>query len=493
VTPAHLSRERRWRVAALVIVVVAGVGVAVGVRGTPAPVGAAPTPSALVGAPDAESTAWYCTGQSTAAGAVSPGLLVLTNTTARPITAAITVTSDSGATANTSAAVPGHSVVAPALPAPTSGSWEAETVITSGGGLAVSQTVDAALGWSQAPCQSTTSAAWYFASGSTAASNTLYVSLLNPTSTPVVVDLSFVTPHGTVHPINYQGIVLPAGQVTVENVTTEVQEISSLSTVVTTRTGRVVASEIQGIVDAGGTSGGLSLVPGVAAPQPHWSVPQAQEVPGGQSEIDIFNPGTSSESVTVQVRLPSGPLAPLTDKILPGTTWILQTSAETRIPDNQTYATTVDATGGPGVVVGRLVSLPGSSTPPPQAGVAVAVDGLSSAAPSRQWVVPPPGSSANPAVSGAAPAYLAIFNTSDHSETYDAVATTTTGDHVVATGTLTARTSILVSGSPLDAAGLDPILVRASGPMAISEDVHPSAGFGVVSMPGIPLAPAIGG
>ena len=66
-------------------------------------------------------------------------------------------------------------------------------------------------GWSQAPCQSTTSAQWYFAGGSTAAANTLYVSLLNPTSTPVVVDLSFVTPAGMVHPINYQGIVLPAG------------------------------------------------------------------------------------------------------------------------------------------------------------------------------------------------------------------------------------------------------------------------------------------
>ena len=67
---------------------------------------------------------------------------------------------------------------------------------------------------------------WYFAGGSTAAANPLYVSLLNPTSTPVVVDLSFVTPAGTVHPINYQGIVLPAGQVVVENVATEVQQTS---------------------------------------------------------------------------------------------------------------------------------------------------------------------------------------------------------------------------------------------------------------------------
>ncbi len=490
-TPAHVSRERRWRVVVLVVLVIAGVGIAVHVRGTPAPVGAAPTPSALVGAPDAESSAWYCTGQSTAGG-LAPGTLVLTNTTASAVTADITVTSDSGATAHTAAAVPAKGVVSPTLPTLSGGSWESATVITAGGGMAVTQTIDGTLGWSQVPCQSTTSPTWYFASGSTAAANELYVSLLNPTSTPVVVDLSFVTPGGTVHPINYQGIVLPAGQVTVENVTTEVQQIPNLSTVVTTRTGRVVATELQELVGAGGTSGGLSLVPGAPAPQSHWAIPQAQEVPNGLSEIDVFNPGSTTESVSVDVRLPSGPLAPLTDKVLPGTTWSIQTSTQTRIPDNETYATAIDATGGAGVVVGRSISVPNSATPPPQSGMAPAVDGLSIATPSGEWVVPPPGTTDSPAVTGAAPQYLALWNTSGSSETYQAVAVAASGDHVVATGTLTAKTSVLVYGSALAAAGLDPIVVHASGPLAISEEASPAAGVGVVTMPGIPLAPSIG-
>jgi Family of unknown function (DUF5719) len=490
-TPAHVSREHRWRPIALAVLVVAGVGIAVGVRGTPAPVGAAPNPGALVGAPDAESTAWYCTGQSTAGG-VSPGFLVLTNTTSKPVTANITAMSDSGATAHAATAVPARGAVAPAIPALASGSWEAETVITSGGGVAVTQTISGGLGWSQAPCQSTTSNQWYFAGGSTAAANSLYVSLLNPTSTPVVVDLSFVTPTGTVHPINYQGLVLPAGQVVVENVTTEVQEISTISTEVTTRTGRVVASEVQQIVDAGGTSGGLSLVPGVMAAQPHWVIPQAQEVAGAGTEIDVFNPGTSTESVSVHFRLPSGPLAPLTQKILPGTTWPIFTSTQTRIPANETYSTTIDATGGSGVVVSRTVSLPATATPPPQAGMAVAVGGLSTDSPAGEWVVPPPGSSTSPAVNGAAPAYLALFNPSTSAETYSAAATTASGSKVVATGTVAPGVAVVVSGSPLAAAGLNPIVVRASGPMAVSEEVGPSAGIGIVSMAGIPLAAAIG-
>jgi hypothetical protein len=491
VTPAHVSRERRWRVASLVVLVIAGVGVAVGVHGTAAPVGAEPSPAALVGAPDAESTAWYCTGQSTAGG-VSPGFLVLTNTTARPVAADISVVSDTGATAHTAAAVPADGVVTPSIPALASGSWESETVITSGGGVAVTQAVSGPLGWSQAPCQSTTSSQWYFAGGSTAAANSLDVSLLNPTSTPVVVDLSFVTPAGTVHPINYQGIVLPAGQVAVENVTSEVQQIPTMSTVVTTRTGRVVAAEVQQIVDGGGTSGGLSLVPGVTTPQAHWMIPQAQEVPNATSEIDVFNPGTATETVTVRFRLPSGPLAPLTEKILPGTTWPLLTSGQTRIPANETYATTIDATGGSGVVVSRTVSLPASATPPPLAGVVVAVDGLSARSPSHQWVVPPPGSAASPAVSGAAPESLALLNTSTGSEDYSAASVTATGSKVVATGTLAPGAAVVVSGAPLAAAGLNPIVVRSSGPMAVSEDATPSGGFGVVSMPGIPLAAAIG-
>ena len=116
-TPAHLSRERRWRVLALVVLVVAGVAVAEGVRGAPAPATAAPSPSAMVGAPDAESSAWYCTGQSTAGG-VSPGFLILTNTATRPVTATITAVTDSGATAHAAVAVPAQGRGHPGGPRP---------------------------------------------------------------------------------------------------------------------------------------------------------------------------------------------------------------------------------------------------------------------------------------------------------------------------------------------------------------------------------------
>ena len=44
-----------------------------------------------------------------------------------------------------------------------------------------------------------------------------------------------------------------------------------------------------------------------------WTIPQGQELSGGCSELDVFNPGTTAEEVTVRLRLASGPLHPLSD------------------------------------------------------------------------------------------------------------------------------------------------------------------------------------
>ena len=485
-SPAHHRPERRWLVLVLVVLVVVGVGIAAGARGTPS-VSAPAAPSALVGAPDAESSAWYCTGQSTGSG-LAPGFVVLTNTTARTVDGTITAVTDAGAEVHTAVSIPARGVATPSIPALSSGSWEGETVTVSGGGVAVTQVVHGSSGWSQSPCQSTTAADWYFPGGTTANSDPLYISLLNPTSTPVVVDLGFMTPTGAVHPINYQGIVLQSGQVQVENVASEVQNVSTVSTVVATRTGRVVASEVQGF---SGSSAGLALVPGAAHPQPHWYIPQSQDVAGGSAEIDVFNPGTVPESVTVHLRLASGPLAPLSDKVAPGATWALDTGTQTRIPHNATYSADIEATGGAGVVVGRTVMVP-TSYPAPQAGTAMAVDGLSTASPTGEWVVPPPGTSANPAVSGAAPTSLAFTNTSGADESYTVSAVTPSGDRTIGAGTVPAGTTGSVYGAALSSAGFDEITVRASGPMAVSEEVGPTGGFGVVTMPGLPLAAAIG-
>jgi Family of unknown function (DUF5719) len=436
---------------------------------------------------NAESSAWYCTGQTTSAGG-TPGFLLLTNTMDRAVAATVSEATDGGSVENAAVSVPAHGDVIPTVPAPSAGAWLSAIVTVAGGGVAVSQVVAGSTGWSVSPCQSTTSASWYFAGGSTAGSNGLYVSLLNPTSTPVVADLSFATPSGVVHPINFQGIVLQPDQVVAENVGAEVQNQATVSTTVTARTGRIVASEVQVYA---GTSAGLSLVPGSNAAQSAWFIPQSVEIANATSAIDVYNPGQVPESVTVNLRLPSGPLAPLLHTVAPGSTWTLATNTQTRIPASTFYSARIEATGGPGVVVSRVVAAPATAQTP-QAGIAGAFEGLSTTSSSDEWIVPAPGTTTQTPVSGAAPQGLALMNTSGTTEHFTATAVSATKNTVLVTGSLAPGATAQLSGTALVPVGLNPVLVHSTGTMAISEDVGPTGMVGAVTMPGIPLSADIG-
>ena len=181
VTPAHHSRERRWRVLALVVLVVAGVGVAVGVpghagarrrrAGARARWSARPTRSRPPGTAPGSPPRRACRRASSS----SP-------TRRRdPSPPTITAVTDAGAAGAHRRRRPGPRRGGPGHPRAVVGFVGVrDRDRSSGGGVAVTQAVHGSSGWSQAPCQSTTSAQWYFAGGSTAAANALYVSLLNP-------------------------------------------------------------------------------------------------------------------------------------------------------------------------------------------------------------------------------------------------------------------------------------------------------------------------
>jgi hypothetical protein len=488
VSPAHHKVERRWPALGLVVVVLAGVAVLTHTPG-PAPTGGpAVSPAALVSPANAESSAWYCTGQSTSSGQIDPGALILTNTTGDAVTGTISSVTDSGIGVQTAVVVPARSQEVPTLPPPSSGSWISQMVILSGGGVAVTQAIKGPAGLSETPCESTTSARWYFPSGVTTGDDGLLIFLFNPTSTPDVVDLSFTTSAGVQHPINFQGIVLQPDQMQVANVAAFVQNQAAVATTVTTRTGRVVASELEQFT---GGAAGLSIVSGSPLAEPHWTIPQSLEVAGGSSEIDIYNPGSTTEDVTVKTRLASGPLAPLENKVLPGSTWVLATSTETRLPKGDAYSAVIDAKGGSGVVVGRIVGAPGASQAP-QAGLANAIGALTASPLSHEWVVPVPGPSNMQAIGNVLPAHLTMLNDSGATERYAVYVMTPSSVRRIASGSLSRSTFVALKDATLFGAGLHPLLVQSSGPMSISEDVGPSATLGVVTMPGIPMAAALG-
>jgi len=482
VRPAH-GGQRRWLVLIAVVVVLSGVAIAARSPGQRALGGPPPSPGSLVSAPGAESSAWYCTGQSTAAGQLAPGSVILTNTGPRTVTGTIDAVTDTGATVSTPVSVPGRQQLVPDIPTPKSGSWISEAVTFSGGGVVVSQTLQGSSGWAEAPCQSSTSQQWYFPSGVTTGSNALFVSLFNPTSTPDVVDLSFTTSTGVVHPINFQGIVLESGQTQVESIAPFVQDQASVATTVSTRTGRLVASELQLLT---GNGSGLAIVPGTPQVEREWAIPQAEEVSQGSSSIDVFNPGPTAEEVTIRAALGSGPLSPFRARVPGDSTWVVSTSAETRIPVGDPYSAVVEATGGPGVVVGRTVAAP-TSAAAPQEGMANAVDIRTAATPSHVWVVPSPGLAASPVVPGAFPAHLALTNLTGRAETYVIDVVEASGLKAIATGALAPSATFSLNPPALGGAGLDPMLVRTTGTTAVSQDVGPTGSIGVVTMPGVAL------
>jgi Family of unknown function (DUF5719) len=483
VRPAH-GGQRRWLILVVVVGVLVGLAIAARSPGTSAPGGPPLAPASLVGAPEAESSAWYCTGQSTTAGQLAPGSVILTNTGTRTVRGTIDGVTDTGATVTTAVAVAARRQLVADIPTPKSGTWISEAVMLSGGGVAVSQTLQGSSGWAEAPCQSSTSQQWYFPSGVTTGSNALFISLFNPTSTPDVVDLTFTTAKGVVHPINFQGIVLQSGQTQVESVAPFVQDQGSVATTVSTRTGRLVASELQVLT---GNGSGLAIVPGTPRVERAWAIPQASEVSLGASSIDVFNPGPTAEEVTVRTALGSGQLSPFRDRVPADSTWVLSTSTETRIPVGDPYSAVVEASGGPGVVVGRTFAAP-STAAAPQEGEANAVDVLSAATRTHTWVVPSPGLAATPVVPGAFPTHLALTNLTARSETYVIDVVEASGLKAIASGDLAPSATFRLDPPALGGAGLDPVLVRTDGSTAVSEDVGPTGGYGVVTMPGVALS-----
>ena len=158
VSPAHHSRERRWRVLALVVLVVAGVGIGAGTRGTPAP-------------------ARRAGGAERAGRRARRGVVRLVlhrpvhrvgrvaglprphqHDERRPVTGTITAVTDGGASERTAVAVPAarrRGAVHPCAVVGFLGVRDRDRRRVAA--WRSPQAVHGSSGWSQAPCQSTTS------------------------------------------------------------------------------------------------------------------------------------------------------------------------------------------------------------------------------------------------------------------------------------------------------------------------------------------------
>jgi hypothetical protein len=418
----------------------------------------------------------FCTTGGGPIGAHST--IYLTNTSTVPVRATMTSIGEANPhgvvpTVRRMLAVPatGTLAVDPAtgLPAGTT----ATTFAFDGGGVVASQVVVGPKGWSTAPCASQTSAQWSFAGGSTSSGNRLILSLLNPTSTSTEVDVSFLTAGGVITPQDYQGLVVPAGQVVVENVGAYVQNAGDIATLVTAQSGTLVSFELQQV--SFGSSGGLSLELGAPALSSVWRFPQSTVAAGSSVDFTLANPQNVPVTALISVALPSGSVVPRSLTLSPMSTEVFAAAGPGGLPHQVPYSLTVRSSSP--IVVGRSVHA-ARGTPAPSWGASAGTVTVA-----RSWVVPAPGVGHVPGVAGATVRSLGITNPG--TVTAEVVVATLSGDRRVASFSLAPGTLAVLGNKQV--AGLSAFTVTSSQPVAVAEDSAPSGGPGVVTSTGFPL------
>jgi hypothetical protein len=440
----------------------------VGTTSTPTP--ATSPPGAIVAGSAADSSAWYCAGAA-AAPSGSQAALLLTNPGAQGVSGmvqTVAAAGSSGSSQTTFTVPPDQQLTLPV-------SVGASTVSLQGGGVGVTEVVNGPLGWSLGPCASSTSDSWYFAHGSTASGDGMQVVLYNPTPTPAVADVSFVSASASlIVPPAYQGIPVAPGTVVVENVSDHVPNDLSLATEVTALSGALVAAELEETGAVG--NGGMSVVEGANAPRSQWAFAENADTSGGGNVYTILNPGSRTVSVTVSIDLAQGQAAPLVVRVPPQSTAALTAQNETRIPAGTVFGLTFSAAGS-GVVVARNSSVPG--TPLPTTALTPAEAGMS------RWLIPP-------VPPGQAPGALAVVDLAGHPVEVRIVGLGLPGHSALAPGsapfTLKPGGVLVVSPSPAEPVGLSPVEVEANGPVAVELGVAPATSPGTGEVPAWPLA-----
>ncbi len=467
----------RWLAMSTVVIVVAAVALFSALF---PPSSAAPAPGLLdaVGVPPtaAYSTSAFCTAGS---GTTAASTIYLTNSTAGMATGVMTTVGQATAsgsvpTVRRSVSVPAHgnAAVNPASGLPAGDT--ATTVVFDGGGVVASQVVSGSDGWSSAPCASQPSAQWSFAGGDTTTGNGLTLSLLNPSSTEAVVNVSFLTSAGRVTPQAYQGLVVPPGQLVVEQVGDYVQSASAIATFVVAQAGDVVANEFQRV--SSGATGGVALRLGAPSLSTTWRFAQSMTVGTSVVAFTLANPTNATVNATITIGLASGSVVPRQVPIPPQSTSVYSASGASGLPKSVPFSVTV--TSPQPIVVGRSVQAPEGATPPvwgASAGTVTAAD---------HWLVPGPGVPHAPGTAGATVDTLAVANPGSSPARVTVAALGSNRPVAVMT---VGPGQLMVLGSKL-VGGLSTFTVSSTSPVNVEEDSGPSGAPGVVSSSGFPFA-----
>lgn len=319
-------------------------------------------------------SAWFCAGQSAGDGTPADGTIIVSNPGDRPATGTLVAVTAGreGEEATTELDVAPLTTERIRVADVIEGDWVSAQVQVDTGNLVVEHEVVGEHGRDVAPCQRRASDEWWFAAGASTRDAEMTLVVYNPSPGPATVDTSFTTESGVREPTDLQGIPVPAGSAVALDVSAVVTEREVIASHVTTRRGRVVVDRIQSFDGRGAATTdeeeedetyvrqGLTVTPGIAAPQPVWSFPGGIRTDRVHEQVVVSNPGEDAAEVELTFDLDdprrNGVLDPFPITVPAGEVRVFDVDDIATIPSPLTHSVTVRSENGIPVVVERLLA-----------------------------------------------------------------------------------------------------------------------------------------
>lgn len=425
----------------------------------------------------ARSSAFFCTGSTSATEAVANGNVVVANAGNRRLAATVTVIPSEGDPTQVDVSVPATGRAVVDLSEVVTAPYASAVVELDGGQAVVELEVSGSLGDSITPCASNASTEWFFAEGITTRDALEVLTLFNPFPEDAVVDMVFTTEEGEVTPQALTGLSVRGRGMVAINVGDHVQRREAVSAKIAARVGRLVASRLQTFDGSVGRKG-VSVSLGAPAAGNVWYFPEGFLSEGLTERFQLFNPGSEEGRAQVELALEQGGAEPIVLTVPAESRVTLTANEEARIPKNVAHAATVRSTNGVGLVVERTVD---GTSPNARTGLAIT---LGARVPAARWVV------AAGQVDEANDGWIVVQNPSDQPAR---VSVTLLDDGVRVTPTgldnldvpRRQRRAFRLSGSVRP--GPAALLISSSVPVVVERDVYKVDAAGMAMSTAIPL------
>jgi hypothetical protein len=325
--------------------------------------------------PGSVSSTWYCaagsaTGIASGEGAgIAEQVVIIANDSDADATGSLTVIPESGQRSSVSLKILARSRQLVRVSDVAKSAWASALVEVTGGEVVVSHELAGPSGKTVGACASAPGSDWYFPAGTTRAGSRNLLALFNPFPGEATVDLTFDTDDGTRTPQQFQGLVIPGSRVVVVDVGAVVTLRKHVATTVSTRTGRLIAEQVQTTDGRDGTDSGLTSVLGGTTPAAIWVFADGSPAGSAVGEtISVFNPSDQDATVQVQVQLDdqqtNGTVEPFEVTVASRRFAVVDLYSDPRVPRSVGHWVIVRTLDGAPVIVERsLTGIKGSGLP----------------------------------------------------------------------------------------------------------------------------------